>query len=166
MKNYNKQFIDKAADAADQAHHPFKVMAACEAALESGYGTSFLAVKDNNLFGMKQHYHPVYGTHSLPTREFIGIAKEQSMGAPDGKLDGWISIMAAWVSYPGWKECFEDRVNTLLRLAPQKGFEHYNNALHAPDPITYIKEVSSKWSTDPDRAIKVINIYNLYNQGV
>jgi flagellum-specific peptidoglycan hydrolase FlgJ len=163
MNPNNRAFINKAVIAAGEADHPFKVMAACEAALESGYGTSLLARADNNLFGMKQHYHPIYGTHALPTREFIGIAKEQSMGVKDGKLDGWISIIASWVSYPGWKECFEDRVNTLIRLKDFTGFEHYKLALQAQDPITYIKEVSSKWSTDPHRADKVINIYNIYN---
>lgn len=151
MEAYKKQFLDKAANAAYDAHHPFNVMAACEAGLESGFGTSGLAIKDNNLFGMKQHSHPVYGTHNLPTKEFL-----------NGQ---WVTVMAAWVSYPGWRECFEDRMATLQRLAPQPGFEHYRDALNATDAITYVKCVSAKWSTDPHRADKVIAIYNEYMGG-
>ena len=62
MTDEQRQFLAKAAAA--QARHVFPEMAACEAALESGFGKSGLAREDNNLFGMKQHPHPVYGTHS------------------------------------------------------------------------------------------------------
>jgi uncharacterized FlgJ-related protein len=47
-----QQFLDKASQQAEVAPHIFPTMAACEAALESGYGTSGLAISDNNLFGM------------------------------------------------------------------------------------------------------------------
>jgi flagellum-specific peptidoglycan hydrolase FlgJ len=160
-----RAFLDKASEAAYQANVPFNVMWACEAALESNFGTSGLAVKYNNLYGMKQHSHPVYGTHNLPTREFVGIAKEQAMGAPDGTLDGWITVMAAWVSYPDWTACFQDRLDTLKRLAPVAGFEHYHDALNAIDCVSFVKCVSAKWSTDPNRASKVIAIYNMYMGG-
>jgi flagellum-specific peptidoglycan hydrolase FlgJ len=146
-----RAFLDKASEAAYQAHVPFNVMWACEAALESNFGTSGLAVKDNNLFGMKQHSHPVYGTHNLPTKEFIGGA--------------WITVTAAWVSYPDWTACFQDRLDTLKRLAPAAGFEHYRDALNATDCVTFVKCVSAKWSTDPHRADKVIAIYDAYMGG-
>lgn len=148
MKNYNRAFVDKATNAANIAGVDFAVMWACEAALESGYGTSALAVVDNNLFGMKQHSHPVYGTHVLPTREYINSK--------------WIVVNANWVSYPDWASCFKDRLATLTRLSTEKGFEHYMDALNATDAITFVKCVSAKWATDPARADKVIAIYNMY----
>lgn len=146
MTDEQLQFLAKAAAAAKQAAHIFPEMAACEAALESGYGRSGLAITDNNLFGMKQHQHAIYGTHILPTKEF-----------ENGE---WITTQARWIHYPGWATCFFDRMVTLNRLASEKGFEHYAAALTAKDAETYVRAVSAKWSTDPHRAEKVLAIYH------
>jgi flagellum-specific peptidoglycan hydrolase FlgJ len=139
-----KNFLRTAAEAAAKAGHIFPEMAACEAALESSYGKSVLAVLDKNLFGMKQHKHPIYGTHILPTKEF-----------QNGE---WITINASWVSYPDWASCFKDRMSTLQRLAT--AFPHYAAALAAKDSEVYVREVSQTWSTDPKRAEKVLAIYD------
>jgi flagellum-specific peptidoglycan hydrolase FlgJ len=152
---FKRQFLDKACQQAQTAGNIFPEMAACEAALESGYGASGLAISDCNLFGMKQHQHPVYGTHNLPTKEFVGIAKDT-----DAVKDGWIVVNAAWVEYPDFASCFADRMSTLRRLS--NAYPHYAAALKATDPITYVTEVSKTWSTDPNRANKVISIYNSY----
>lgn len=146
MTEAQKEFLDKATVAATQAAHPFPRMAAAEAALESGYGLSGLAQEDNNLFGMKQHIHPLYGTQSLPTKEF--------------EHGDWITVTAEWVKYPDWASCFFDRVHTLVNLS--HGYLHYAAALQAPDAETYIREVSQSWSTDPARADKCLAIYNDY----
>lgn len=140
-----REFLAKATAAATASGHVFPEMAACEAALESGFGRSGLATVDNNLFGMKQHQHPIYGTHALPTKEF--------------EKGEWITVTANWVRYPDWSACFADRMATLKRLAPAKGFEHYAAALAAKDAESYVREVSAKWSTDPHRADKVIAIH-------
>lgn len=116
---------------------------ACEAALESGFGKSTLAAQDFNLFGMKQHSHPIYGTVSLPTEECL-----------DGQ---WVRVSADWVKYPSLAACFADRMATLRRLSPV--YPHYANALVAHDGATFVREVSQTWSTDPGRAQKVLNIY-------
>lgn len=140
-------FLNKATQQAEQAGHIYPTMAACEAALESNYGTSALAILANNLFGMKAHIHtPTNETISLPTKEFI-----------DGTV---ISIEAVWCKYPDQAACFTDRVNTLKRLAPT--IPHYAAALAATNPIDYVQEVSKSWSTDPARANKVITIYIVY----
>jgi len=47
------QFLTMAAAAAQAAAHPFPAIAACEAALESAWGTSRLASEARNLFGLK-----------------------------------------------------------------------------------------------------------------
>ena len=108
-------------------------MAACEAALESGYGHSQLAAQDNNLFGLKQCKHPVYGTVSLPTREFL-----------NGE---WEEVEANFVRYDSWQECFADRLANLVRLA--KIYPHYKAALNAVNGEEYVRQVSLTWSTDP-----------------
>lgn len=155
METWKFDFIKRAAVAAEQADHLFPVMAACEAALESRYGTSDLAIKDKNLFGCKQHKHPIYGTHVLPTKEFVGVANDH-----DGTPDGWIVVNAEWITYPTWRECFQDRMATLQRLSPV--LPHYKAALEAPDPTTYCLEVSASWASDPKRGDKVLAIYAEY----
>jgi len=143
MNSLQRDFLDRASAEAVKASHPFPQMAACEAALESSWGNSQLAREGNNLFGMKQHAHAVYGTMNLPTREF-----------ENGE---WIQTVAHWVQYPDWAMCFADRLATLQRLS--NAFPHYAAALKATDPETYIAEVSKTWSTDPNRAQKVLSIY-------
>ena len=140
----NRDFLQRACLAAQAAQHIFPEMAACEAALESGYGRSQLAVQDRNLFGMKQHLHPIYGTHSLPTREFLS--------------GQWVTINSNWITYPTIADCFADRMATLRRLASV--YPHYKNALMAASATTYINEISMTWSTDPARAEKVLAIYD------
>jgi flagellum-specific peptidoglycan hydrolase FlgJ len=141
-----KLFIRQAAASARMVAHPFPEMAASEAALESAYGKSLLAIKYNNLFGMKQHKHPTYGTISLPTREFENGA--------------WVITNAEFVSYPTQEDCFADRLATLTRLASV--YPNYKMALAATMPEDYIIHVSATWSTDPNRWIKVQTIYNEY----
>jgi flagellum-specific peptidoglycan hydrolase FlgJ len=144
MLPFEEQFLRKAWSAALAAKHIYAEMAACEAALESGYGRSQLASQDRNLFGMKQHQHPEFGTVSLPTREFI-----------DGK---WLALNSNWIVYPDWASCFSDRMATLERLAPF--YPHYKAALTAPNGEEYVRQVSQTWSTDPQRAQKVLAIFN------
>ena len=143
MNDSQKSFLARATAEAQKANHPFPEMAAAEAALESSWGNSQLAREANNLFGMKQHAHPVCGTVTLPTKEFI-----------DGK---WMACSANWVEYPDWASCFADRLATLQRLS--NAYPHYKAALEAPDAQTFVTEVSKTWSTDPNRAAKVVSIW-------
>jgi flagellum-specific peptidoglycan hydrolase FlgJ len=144
MTPANKDFLHRAFLAAEAAQHIFPEMAACEAALESGYGHSQSAVQDNNLFGCKQHFHPVYGTHTLPTREVLN--------------GNWVTVTANWISYPDWASCFADRMATLKRLASV--YPHYKKALNAASATTYVNEVSQSWATDPERGEHVLAIYD------
>lgn len=150
MNDTQRQFLDRAAAEAGKANHPFPQMAACEAALESGWGHSQLATEGNNLFGMKQHTHPICGTMALPTREWEGSA-----------IDGrWITCSSQWVKYPDWCACFADRLGTLKRLS--NAYPHYAAALKATDARGFVTEVSKTWSTDPNRAAKVLDIFQEY----
>lgn len=149
MDIQQQQFIKRAAQQAEQAGHIFPVMAACEAALESGYGTSALAIADKNVFGMKAHvaaFNEVLKYVSMPTKEFIN--------------HHWVSISALWCVYPDQAACFTDRMETLKRLAPH--YPHYAAALAATNPIDYVTAVSQSWSTDPHRAETCITIYSEY----
>jgi len=143
VNDAQRQFLRLATAAAVKVNHPFPEMAAAEAALESSWGNSDLAREDNNLFGMKQHAHPICGTVTLPTKEFL-----------DGK---WMACSANWVKYPDWSSCFADRLATLQRLSNK--YPHYKAAINAPNAETFVTEVSRSWSTDPQRAQKVISVY-------
>jgi flagellum-specific peptidoglycan hydrolase FlgJ len=145
VHNLNEEFLLRAADAARAAGHIWPEYAACEAALESAWGASELALKANNLFGQKQ-FHPPYpgtGTISLPTREFLHGA--------------WVRINAEWMSFPGWQACFRARMEVLERLAHE--YTAYAHALGAKNGETFIREVSAVWSTGPRRAEEVLAIY-------
>jgi flagellum-specific peptidoglycan hydrolase FlgJ len=148
MNQQQRNFLNKATEQAALAHHPFPQIAACEAALESSWGNSQLARDGFNLFGMKQHAHPIYGTMQLPTKEFL-----------EGN---WVTVQAGWVNYPNWQACFADRLATLERLSSV--YPHYKAALDAKDEETFVTEVSKTWSTDPERANKVLSIYREYSQ--
>lgn len=139
-------WLSCAAQGAKLAGHVWPEMAACEAAVESGWGSSELAKDDNNLFGCKQHAHPLYGTISIPTREFIN--------------QSWVTQDAEWVKYPDLQSCFADRMNTLRSLSTT--YPHYALALAADTPEGYVAEVSRSWSTDPHRAVNCIAIYDAH----
>lgn len=141
-------FLARACQSARAAKHVFPEFAACEAALESGWGRSRLAVEANNLFGQKQSHPAMAGTDtiSMPTREFLH--------------DHWMTVHANWAKFPGWTECFAARMELLRRLS--RAFPHYQQALNAANGEQYVIEVSKSWSTDPDRAGKVLALYDAH----
>lgn len=141
-------FLARACQAARAAKHVFPEFAACEAALESGWGRSRLAVEANNLFGQKQSHPPMVGTEtiSMPTREFLH--------------DHWMTVQANWVKFPDWTECFAARMALLRRLS--RAFPHYQQALNAANGEQYLLAVSKSWSTDPERAGKVLALYDAH----
>lgn len=141
MTPEQKNWVLATAEQAADAGHIWPNMAACEAALESNYGQSRLALQGNNLFGMK--HHGMFESIQMPTKEYIN--------------NQWIDTMALWAKYPSVKESFMDRMATLYRL--RVAYPHYDAAINAPDPETYVREVSQTWSTDPNRADKVLSIY-------
>lgn len=141
-----EDFIQTTFQQAKQSSHIFADYATCEAALESNFGSSKLAIEGNNLFGTKQHRHPEFGDLIIPTNEFL-----------DGK---WVVVSADWIKYPTLAACFEDRMETVRRLATM--YPHYAAALAAPDGSSFVIQVSQTWSTDPRRAQKVLSIYDQF----
>jgi flagellum-specific peptidoglycan hydrolase FlgJ len=138
-------FLKTASELAREAGHIWPEYAACEAALESGWGRSGLAVKANNLFGEKQSHPPIAetGTLELPTREYL-----------HGE---WVTVTAQWVVFPDWAASFRTRMDRLRRLA--KAYPAYGRALAAASGEEFVREVSISWSTDPHRADKVLAVY-------
>ena len=142
-------FLARAYRAAQSAHHIFPAYAACEAALESGWGRSLLAVEANNLFGQKQSHPPLSGTEtiSMPTREFLH--------------DHWTTVSANWAKFANWSDCFRARMALLEELS--RAYPHYAAALKATTGQQYVTAVSLSWSTDPERAGKVLAVYDAHS---
>jgi flagellum-specific peptidoglycan hydrolase FlgJ len=140
-------FLIRAATTAHLANHPWPEYAACEAALESSWGRSTLALRANNLFGQKQSHPPVgSGTLRLPTREFI--------------RGQWVDQIADWVVFPDWTASFDARMALLRRMAPR--IPAYAAALNAACGEEFIEQVSLGWSTGPMRASQVLAIYRAH----
>lgn len=148
-------FLRQTAAAAHAAGHIFPAYAACEAALESTWGQSRLARQANNLFGQKQSAEAesesdtpgvTPGVLVMPTQEFL-----------HGR---WVTVMARWARYPDQAACFRARMALLHRL--QHSYPAYARALAATTGEAFIEEVSRAWSTDPQRAAKVLAIHRLH----
>jgi len=144
------EFLTHAVVAARQGGHIFPEMAACEAALESGWGRSLLAREANNLFGQKQDSGCTegIGTLALPTREYF-----------HGR---WVTVDAGWVKFPDWAAAFAGRMEILRALSVE--FPDYAHALQASTPEQFVQLVSERWSTDPERARKVLLIYDEHKE--
>lgn len=138
------EFLAEATAAARAAGHIFPEHAACEAALESGWGSSELAMEANNLFGQKQSHPPRGAALALPTREYLHGA--------------WLTVSAQWMKFQDWRECFAERMELLRRLAA--AYPHYRDALSATTGDQFVEQVSKSWSTDPARAEKVLEVFH------
>jgi flagellum-specific peptidoglycan hydrolase FlgJ len=142
----HEDFMEMTYNAARKSGHIFPDYAACEAALESAYGTSRLAVEKRNLFAAKHHLHSEHGLAALPVREFL-----------DGE---WNAVTTSFIVYPDVKSCFADRMATLCGLA--SAYPHYAQALAAKDGMAFVRAVSESWCRDPRRAWRVRQIYSRY----
>lgn len=132
--------------AALASSHIFPEVAACEAVVETSWGTSKLYMQANNVFGVKQHKSPLYGTINMPTKEFL--------------RGEWVTENDNFVKYPGVKAAFDDRMATLGSLSEH--YPHYAAALAAQTPEEFVTEVSKTWSTDPKRAETCIAILHAH----
>lgn len=141
-------FLQSAFAAAQASDHLWPAYAACETVLESTWGTSQLATQARNLFGQKQSHPQVPGTGTLmlPTREFLHGA--------------WITVQANWASFPTLSACFSARMELLRTLSTE--YPNYAAALAAMTGEDFITCVSRTWSTDPERAAKVLEIYQAH----
>ena len=142
-----EEFLDRALEAAHAAGHIFPEYAACEAALESSWGQSRLALQANNLFGQKQSHPPVGESVCLPTKEFL--------------YGSWVTVSATWARFADWNACFSARMALLRKLAC--AYPTYAAALAAKDGSAFITLVSRKWSTDPSRAAKVLAVWQAHH---
>ena len=112
-----------------------------QAAHESNYGRSGLAVKSNNLFGIKAGSSWVGRFDTWPTYEVIG-GKE-------------VQVQAKFRKYSSWTESVRDWAELIMRRYPKA----YSAALDH-DARTFFNELQKGgYATDPSYASKLVGVY-------
>lgn len=115
-------------------------VAFAQAALESGWGTSSLATRYNNLFGIKGSY--LGNSVKLPTTEFY-----------DGKTP--VNIVDGFRAYPNWNTSILDYGNFLNVNS------RYKKSIGMRDPYQQISEIwRAGYATDPNYVSKIMSIIN------
>lgn len=126
-------FVRSAVIAADAARHCWPGYAACEAAIDSDFGTSELAENANNFFKLRAPVKLQLPDRIYPMR---GVLRQ---------LD--------FLKFQSMAECFEYRMLFLRR------FPVFAPALRARTGREYIQAVSLLWSGDRARAQQVLDLY-------
>ena len=130
-----QDFIKRALAAADAARASgapiVPSIAAPQAALESRYGKSKLAVQAGNLFGIKAGKSWTGPRLSMPTTEM-----------QDGQL---ITIEAFWRSYATWTDCFTDYGQL---IAGRSWFADAAAAARRGDALGFLDGLLAKWDAD------------------
>lgn len=150
FSSQEQEFIEEIAPYAQEIQSEsglYASISVAQAALESNWGTSTLAQKENNLYGIK-------GDKSDP----IYVTEEYVNGDP-------IEIRAHFRSYPNYKASMNDHVR-LFVYGTDWNSNLYRGVLEAE---TYTEAaralVASGYATDPAYAEKLINLieeYELY----
>ncbi|MCO0831754.1 glycoside hydrolase family 73 protein [Fructobacillus sp. W13] len=130
-----------------QTYGVFASISLAQAALESDFGQSSLAVRAHNLYGVKAGAGQPSVTMS--TKEY-----------EDGE---WKTIDAAFVSYPSWQASMKAHAE-LLRKGTAWNPTQYAHVLSAK---TYSEAaqalVKDGYATDPDYAAKLVHVIEKYN---
>jgi flagellum-specific peptidoglycan hydrolase FlgJ len=114
-----------------------------EAALESGWGASKLAVEARNLFGVKADPSWTGETVSMMTKEFM-------RGQP-------VMVPARWRKYPDWISCIQDHAAFLLHKRYEIAF-----TCHAVEDFTKAIQAAG-YATDPEYASKIMAVIRSHN---
>lgn len=115
-----------------------------EAALESAWGASQLAIQARNLFGVKADASWHGDVLTMNTRECLNKA--------------WVMVPARWRKYPDWLSCIQDHATFL------KTNRRYDVAFtcHAVEDFTKAIQAAG-YATDPDYAAKIMAVIRSHN---
>jgi flagellum-specific peptidoglycan hydrolase FlgJ len=142
-----KLFIQTLVDAAIQSMRETGIPASftlAEAALESGWGKSLLALEAKNLFGVKADKGWNGAVYLRNTREYLN--------------NQWVMVPARWRKYATWLECMKD--HALFLLTNQR----YHHCFEQKTGIEFAKAVAEAgYATDPEYAAKIAKIILAYD---
>jgi flagellum-specific peptidoglycan hydrolase FlgJ len=129
----------KAALAAAQTSRLLPGITVAQAALESAWGTSRLALEANNYFGIKAH--SPHAWIELPTTE---VRNGTAVRTP-----------ARFAVYGSMEECFADRDRLILTGT------RYRAARECADRAEeFVRALAILWATDPSYAEKILRVYH------
>ncbi|WP_405112410.1 glucosaminidase domain-containing protein [Paenibacillus sp. FSL K6-1217] len=117
-----------------------------QAALESGWGTSSLTVKANNLFGIKGS----------------GPAGSMPFKTTEYRNGQAVQISAPFRSYHNWGESVADH-SALITEGVSWNRQLYSKAIGVDGKTAAREMAAAGYATDPDYAAKLIRIMNSYN---
>ncbi|WP_339248498.1 glycoside hydrolase family 73 protein [Paenibacillus sp. FSL R10-2796] len=143
------EFIAKIANFAVKDMQLTKVPASltiAQAALESGWGSSGLTVKANNLFGIKGS-GPA-GSITVQTTEYI-----------NGKA---VKVNSPFRAYNNWGESIADHSDLIVNGVSWNR-NLYSKVLGASGKVAAQEIAAAGYATDPNYAAKLIQIMNTYN---
>jgi flagellum-specific peptidoglycan hydrolase FlgJ len=149
QQNAKRLFIKEIAPEAQAMQKQYHVMASitmAQAILESDWGSSDLAAKYHNLFGIK-------GTGAdskeLSTKEYV-----------NGK---WVVTKGRFKVYDSWDDSIADHTKLMLNGTDTNN-QNYQSVVNA---TTYQQAAvalqDAGYATDPDYASKLINVIKSYN---
>ncbi|MCY8346647.1 phage tail protein [Bacillus haynesii] len=147
----NTDFIKAIAPDAQRVYKKYDILASliiAQACLESGWGTSELAQKGKNLFGIKGTYNGQYVL--MWTTEY-------------DKNENPTRVQAKFRKYPSWTESIQDLANLYVNgtswnpnqykaVAGEKDYKKATAAL-----------IKAGYASDPDYATKLNNLIQTYN---
>jgi hypothetical protein len=117
-----------------------------QAALESGWGSSGLTVRANNLFGIKGN-GPA-GSVNVLTTEYVN-------GKP-------VKVNVAFRAYHAWSESISDHTE-IIRDGVSWNRDLYRKVIGATGKTAAREIAAAGYATDPDYADKLIGIMDMYN---
>lgn len=121
------EFLQKAYAAARASGHVWPIHAACEAAHDSDFGTTELAINANNIFNLR-----------APAKFPSQMAAQIYVQTVSGRQYDWLK-------FRDWTQCFATRMEKLRR------FGIYYQAIRAKTATHYVTEISRVWSSNPGR---------------
>jgi flagellum-specific peptidoglycan hydrolase FlgJ len=135
-----QKFIERIAPYAIEDMKQSKILASltiAQAILESGWGSSDLTVRGNNLFGIKGYYRNE--SVIMRTTEYEGGRK--------------ISVDARFRKYPSWLESINDHSSMFNRMI------RYKNLVGCKDYVKACHNVKQDgYATDPDYTSKLVKL--------
>lgn len=151
----NSEFLKKIKDGAIKTWKTHKILPSlvgAQAILESGWGKSELAIKANNLFGVKASAEWNGDVYPILTKEHI-----------NGE---WITIVADFRKYDSWNDSVNDHANFFVANDFRKN--NYSKVFGEKDYKKAVKAILTPvaqygYATDPNYASKIIQIIEQNN---
>lgn len=157
-----KEFINKLAPIAVKDMKESGILASvtlAQSALESGFGTTDLAIHANNLGGMKCDL-----SGNTWKSAWDGVSKYYKNTKEQRKDGTWYTVRAAFRLYPNWSTYIKDHSLYLLGAMKDKNKKRFEGLVGEKDPRKAIQIIKDGgYATDLKYVDKVMSIINRYN---